>query len=149
MFPEAENDQGCRLFMYGPKCPTPLLMTLFEHFDFPRYSLFPYGLFNDFAKTDKLDAGSCKCQKCAKGETCGYWALHRNLQFYLQQDILPSTTTQPKVGATSDTIIISSGDVYVACLPYYQVCALTKLQGRKVPYGRLESTDLPLPLPAR
>ncbi|KAK7185141.1 hypothetical protein DPSP01_000745 [Paraphaeosphaeria sporulosa] len=109
MFPEAENDQGCRLFMYGPKCPTALLVTLFEHFDFPRYSLFPYGLFNDFSKTNKPDAGSCKCQRCAKGENCGHWALHRNLQFFLQQDTLPSSTKQPKVEATSDAIMISSG----------------------------------------
>lgn len=116
MFPEAENDQGCRLFVYGPKCPTALLMTLFEHFDFPRYSLFPYGLFNDFAKTNKPDAGSCKCQRCTKGEACGHWALHCNLQFYLQQDILPSSNNQPKVKATSDVIIICPGDEYVAQL---------------------------------
>jgi hypothetical protein len=149
MFPEAENDQGCRLFMYGPKCPTTLLMTLFEHFDFPRFSLFPYGLLNDLPKTNKPDAGSCKCQRCAKGEICGHWVLQCNLQFYLQQDISPSSTEQPKVDTTSDAIIISSGDRYVACLLYYQVCALTKPQGGKVPHGRLESANFPLPLPAR
>jgi hypothetical protein len=116
MFPEAENDQGCRLFSYGSKCPTPLLMTLFEHFDFPRYSLFPYGLLNDFVTTNRADTGSCKCQRCAKGEMCGHWALHCNLQFFLQQDILPSSTKEPKVDATSDAITISSGDKYVASL---------------------------------
>lgn len=109
MFPEAENDQGCRLFMYGPKCTTTLLVTLFEHFDFPRYSMFPYGLFNDFSKTNNPNAGSCKCQRCAKGESCGHWALHHNLQFYLQQDTSPPSNIQPKVEATSDAIIISSG----------------------------------------
>jgi hypothetical protein len=148
MFPEAENDQGCRLFMYGPKCPTNLLMALFEHFDFPRYSLFPYGLLNDFAKTNKPHAGSCQCQRCEKGEDCGHWALHRNLQFYLQQDIVPSSTKQPKVDATSDAIIISSGGEYVACLSLSQVYALTKLQRGEVPHGGLEPADIPLPLSA-
>ena len=101
-------------------------MTLFEHFDFPRYSLFPYGLLNDFADTNKYNAGSCKCQRCAKGENCGHWALDRNLQFYLQQDITPSLNEQPKVEATSDAITISSGSEYVAVLSSYQICALTK-----------------------
>lgn len=109
MFPEAENDQGCRMFMYGPKYSTALLVTLFEHFDFPRYSLFPYGLFNDFAKTDKPDAGSCKCERCAKGESCGHWALHHNLQFFLQHETSPASSKQPRVEATSDAIIVSSG----------------------------------------
>ncbi|CAI6303043.1 unnamed protein product [Periconia digitata] len=110
MFPEAENDQGCRLFMYGPKCPTPLLLTLFHHFDFPRYSLFPYGLYNDFTMTTKPEAGWCKCQRCAKGDDCGHWALHHNLRFYVLKDTSPSTDRQPKITATSDTIAISSED---------------------------------------
>jgi hypothetical protein len=126
MFPEAENDQGCRLFMYGPKCPDTLLMALFEHFDFSRYSLFPYGLMDDFAITSKTDAGCCKCQRCTKGENCGHWALHRGLQFYLLQGISPSSNEKPKVEATSEAIVISSGDEYVARLSSLHIHALTK-----------------------
>ena len=53
LFPEAENDQGCRVFRYGPKCSPNLLLPLFEHLDFPRFSLFPYGFANDFS-TDRF-----------------------------------------------------------------------------------------------
>lgn len=58
IFPEAENDQGCRVFRYGPKCPTQLLMPLFEHFDFLRYSMFPYGFAGDFSIADRWGAAS-------------------------------------------------------------------------------------------
>ena len=71
------NDQSCRVFKYNPKSPTSLLMPLFEHFDFPRFSLFPYGFANDFCVVDHWGAGSCKCQKCVESQLCGHYP-HRN-----------------------------------------------------------------------
>lgn len=109
VFPEADNDQGCRVFRYGPNCPTNLLMPLFEHFDFPRFSMFPYGFASDFSIADQWGAGSCKCQRCIDGRLCGHYVLQKNFHFYAYQDVTPSSSTSPKITSTQDATIISTG----------------------------------------
>ena len=108
IFPEANNDQSCRVFKYGPKSPASLLMPLFEHFDFPRFSLFPYGFANDFCVVDHWGAGSCKCQKCLESQLCGHYVLHKNLHFYGYQNTTPSSSTSPKITSSQDGMIIST-----------------------------------------
>ena len=110
VFTEADNDQGCRVFKYGPECPTDLLMPLFEHFDFPRYSTFPYGLASDFSVADHWGAGSCKCVRCLEGQLCGHYVLHKNFRFYAFQDITNVTAISPKVTSSSTNTIISVGN---------------------------------------
>lgn len=109
MFPEADNDQGCRIFKYGPKCPTSLLMPLFEHFDFSRFSMFPYGFASDHAVADYWGAGSCNCSKCIDGQLCGHYVLHKNLQFYTYLDVTPSSSVSPRITSKEDSMIISTG----------------------------------------
>ena len=117
IFPEADNDQGCRVFRYGPKCSTNLLMSLFEHFDFTRYSLFPYGFAGDFSTSDQWGAGSCKCQKCLDGQLCGHYVLQKNLRFYAYQDVSSSSSTAASITSSKDLMTISSGDRYVNVPP--------------------------------
>ncbi|KAL9047008.1 MAG: hypothetical protein Q9214_000305 [Letrouitia sp. 1 TL-2023] len=109
MFPEADNDQGCRIFKYGPKCPTNLLMPLFEHFDFSRFSIFPYGFASDYSVADHWGAGSCNCSKCIEGQLCGHYVLHKNLQFYTYLDVTPSSSISPRITSKEDSMIISTG----------------------------------------
>lgn len=109
VFPEADNDQGCRAFSYGPNCPTNLLMPLFEHFDFPRFSMFPYGFADDFSIADHWGAGSCKCQSCMDGRLCGHYVLQKNFHFYLYQDVTAASSASPKITSTKDATIISTG----------------------------------------
>ena len=116
VFPEADNDQGCRVLKYGPNCPTSLLMPLFEHFDFPRFSMFPYGFAGDFSTENTWGTGSCKCQKCMDGELCGHYVLQKNLQFYAYYDVTPSSSLSPKISSTQDATIISTGGRYVELL---------------------------------
>jgi len=110
IFPEAENGQGCRVFKYGPKCPTHLLMPLFEHFDFPRYSMFPYGFAGDSSIADHWGAGSCNCQKCMDGQLCGQYVLHKNFRFYAYLEVKPSSSTSPKILSSQDAMTISTGE---------------------------------------
>ncbi|KAL9614083.1 MAG: hypothetical protein Q9167_001437 [Letrouitia subvulpina] len=109
MFPEADNDQGCRVFKYGPRCPTNLLMPLFEHFDFSRFSMFPYGFASDYSVADNWGAGSCNCLKCIDGQLCGHYVLHKNLQFYAYLDVTPSSSISPRIMSKEDSMIISTG----------------------------------------
>jgi hypothetical protein len=109
LFPEAENDQACRMFRYGPRCPPTLLMPLFEHLDFPRYSLFPYGLSNDFSLPDPWKAGVCKCDKCSKAEPCGHYVLFKNFQFYLQGESTLPPMASARVNTNEKAIAISDG----------------------------------------
>lgn len=109
MFPEADNDQGCRIFKYGPNCPTNLLMPLFEHFDFSRFSMFPYGFASDYSIADHWGAGSCNCSKCIDGQLCGHYVLHKNLQFYTYLDVTPSSSISPRITSKEDSMIISTG----------------------------------------
>ena len=127
IFPEADNDQGCRVFKYGPSCPTNLLMPLFEHFDFPRFSTFPYGFAGDFSVADHWGTGSCNCQKCTEGRPCGHYVLHKNFQFYVYEDVAASPTTSPKITSTTNGLIISAGGRSVCILPsiYNDFCLLT------------------------
>lgn len=110
IFPEAENDQGCRVFRYGPKCQTQLLMPLFEHFDFPRYSMFPYGFAGEFSIANHWGAGSCNCQKCTEGQLCGQYVLHKNLRFYMYLEVKSSSSTSPKISSSQDAMTISTGE---------------------------------------
>lgn len=110
IFPEAENDQGCRVFKYGPNCLTHLLMPLFEHFDFPRYSMFPYGFAGDFSIADHWGAGSCNCRKCTEGQLCGQYVLHKNLRSYMYLEVKPSSSTSPKISTSQDALTISTGE---------------------------------------
>lgn len=109
IFPEADNDQGCRVLKYGPKCPSDLLMQLFEHFDFPRFSMFPYGFASDFSIADHWGAGSCKCQNCMEGQLCGHYVLQKNFRFYVYQDVGPSSSASPQIISTQDVTTISAG----------------------------------------
>ena len=114
LFPEAENDQGCRVFKYGPRCSSKLLLPLFEHFDFPRYALFPYGFANDFVAEPKFNAGVCRCQRCTEGRPCGHYVLQHHFQFYLFQNTSQALDSMPpKVAADSSSVVISSRSRYV------------------------------------
>ncbi|KAL8789822.1 MAG: hypothetical protein Q9195_006657 [Heterodermia aff. obscurata] len=109
LFPEAENDQGCRIFKYGPKCSSQLLLPLFEHFDFPRYALFPYGFANDFAAERTTNAGICRCQRCTEDRPCGHYVLQHHFHFYLLQNSSQSAiSTPPQVAVDSSSVVISS-----------------------------------------
>lgn len=116
VFPEADNDQGCRVLKYGPKCPTNLLMPLFEHFDFPRFSLFPYGFANNFSIANHWEAGSCKCQNCMEGRLCGHYVLQKNFHFYMYLNVTSSFSASPKIMSTRDATIISTGGRQVSIL---------------------------------
>lgn len=83
LYPEADNDHGCRVFRYGPGCSTKLLMPLFERLDFARFSQYPYGLLGNSSISDAWGSGSCTCDKCGKGQFCGHYMLHKNFNFYL------------------------------------------------------------------
>ena len=109
LFPEAENDQACRVFKYGPRCPPGLLMPLFKHFDFPRYSLFPYGFANDFSSPDPWKAGLCKCDRCSKSEPCGQHALFKNFRFYLHTETTVATSPSARVSTLDNLIAMSNG----------------------------------------
>lgn len=118
LFPEAENDQGCRIFKYGPKCSSKLLLPLFEHFEFPRYALFPYGFANDFVAERTLNAGICRCQRCTDDRPCGHYVLQHHFQFYLFQNTAqPLISMPPKVAADSTSVVISSRSRYVDQVP--------------------------------
>ena len=110
LYPEAENDQACRLFAYGPNCPTELLMALFQHYDFPRFSLFPYALKGDFSIPDQFRSGSCMCDKCMKGDLCGHHVIFKNLKFYMHIDTKTAKGKSAKVSTTDEKFIsISDG----------------------------------------
>ena len=114
LFPEAENDQGCRVFKYGPKCSSKLLLPLFEHFDFPRYALFPYGFANDFAAERTLNAGICRCQRCAEDRPCGHYVLQHHFRFYLFQNTSQGLISMPpRVATDPSSIVISSRSRYI------------------------------------
>ena len=110
IFTEAENDQGCRVFQYGPDCSTSLLMPLFEHFDFSRFSLFPYGFANNFSVTDHWGAGSCTCKPCMDGQLCGHYALQKNMHFYGFIDVSSPSSTSPKIASDGMSMTIVTGD---------------------------------------
>lgn len=105
MYPEAANDQGCRAFRYGPNCPTRLLMPLFEHLDFSRFSQYPYGLLGNKVVSDAWGSGSCTCKRCVDGQLCGHYMLHKNFRFYLQVEYPPSdeVNSSPKI-ETNDRV---------------------------------------------
>ena len=109
LFPEAENDQACRAFKYGSNCSPSLLMPLLEHFDFPRYSLFPYGLANDYWTPDPWKAGLCRCEKCSKSEPCGQYVLFKNFRFYQQSEARLSPRKSARVSTNGGTIEVSNG----------------------------------------
>lgn len=105
MYPEAANDQGCRAFRYGPNCPTRLLMPLFEHLDFSRFSQYPYGLLGNEVVSDAWGSGSCTCKRCVDGQLCGHYMLHKNFRFYLKVESPPSDelNSSPKI-ETNDRV---------------------------------------------
>jgi hypothetical protein len=111
MYPEAVNDQGCRAFRYGPNCPTRLLMPLFEHLDFSRFSQYPYGLLGNNAVSDAWGSGSCTCKRCVDGQLCGHYMLHKNFKFYLQLESRPSDEvySSPKIETTNGVTSIRFG----------------------------------------
>ncbi|QLI67461.1 uncharacterized protein G6M90_00g052210, partial [Metarhizium brunneum] len=109
LFPEADNDQGCRVFRYGPSCATALLMPLFEHLDFSRFSQFPYGLSGNFPVTDQWGSGSCTCERCYGGQLCGHYMLSKNLRFYLPIKPLVPASPSPKVESETGVMSISAG----------------------------------------
>lgn len=114
LVPEAENDQGCRIFKYGPRCSAELLMPLFEHFDFSRFSMFPYGLNKDFSVNDDYwGAGSCKCERCKEGRPCGEYVLHKNFRFYCFEIFSPSSSTTPRITSSRSAMVIQAGERYV------------------------------------
>ena len=109
LFPEAENDQACRAIRYGSGCTQKLLLPLFEHFDYSRYSLFPYGFANDFETRATIETGACRCQKCIEGQPCGQYALVQNFQFYaFEETRLNQESTSPRVATTTPHINIST-----------------------------------------
>ena len=114
LFPEAENDQGCRVFKYGPKCSSKLLLPLFQHFDFPRYALFPYGFANDFVAERTPNAGICRCQRCTEDRPCGHYVLQHHFHFYLFQNTSKALMSEkPRVTADTSTVVISSRSRYI------------------------------------
>lgn len=111
MYPEAVNDQGCRAFRYGPSCPTRLLMPLFEHLDFSRFSQYPYGLLGNNVVSDVWGSGSCTCKRCVDGQLCGHYMLHKNFKFYLQLESRPSDEvySAPKIETTNGVTSLRFG----------------------------------------
>src|SRR6266536_1437579 len=83
-YPEAENDQACRLFSYTSRCPKMLLMALFSNFDFALFSMFPFGLTSQqpSART-RTSNGICPCERCRTGETCGRQAMEIALSYII------------------------------------------------------------------
>jgi hypothetical protein len=105
-YPEAENDQACRLFKYTPKCSPGLLMTLFSNFDFSRFSMFPFGLIGQQRPSVGLAlTGLCTCEKCRKGQLCGKEAMQISLAYVMpewesiDQDDSLRITVQPEAFA--------------------------------------------------
>jgi hypothetical protein len=83
-YPEAENDQACRLFKYTPKCPPSLLMVVLSTFDFTRFSMFPFGLTRkDNAGVVARNTFTCTCEKCRVGEHCGRQAMQIKLDYIM------------------------------------------------------------------
>lgn len=83
-YPEAENDQACRLFKYTPKCPPTLLMTVLSTFDFTRFSMFPFGLAGkDSVNVESRNTLPCTCEKCRAGEHCGRQAVQISLAYIM------------------------------------------------------------------
>ncbi len=111
---EADNDQGCRIFKYG--ISTDLLMPLFEHFDFPRYSMFPYGFASNFCVTDDWSAGSCKRAGCLKDQLCGHYVLQKTFHFYAYQDVTNATAISPTITSKTAETIICVGNRYIEYL---------------------------------
>lgn len=109
LFPEADNDQGCRMIKYGSQCATDLLMELFGHFEFSRYSSFPYGFAGDFSFNDSWGSGSCNCQQCLDGQLCGQFMLHKNLRFLAFQKTTPSSSTSPSISSATGQMLIDAG----------------------------------------
>ena len=109
LFPEAENDQACRVFGYGPNCSTKLMMALFQHYDYPRYSLFPYGLKGDFTLADQFKSGSCMCDKCSKNEPCGHYVIFKNLKFFHHVNSTVPASTSARVRTDKNSISVSDG----------------------------------------
>ena len=115
LFPEAENDQGCRAFIYGPKCPSNLLLPLFEHLDYPRFSLFPYGFANDFSSDFAPEAGVCRCTRCSDAQPCGHYVLYHHFNFLRLQDSssLPTSST-PRIATVSSALDVSARTRYLS-----------------------------------
>lgn len=109
LFPGADNDQGCRVFRYGPACATALLMPLFERLDFSRFSQFPYGLSGNFPVADQWGSGSCTCERCCGGQLCGHYMLSKNLRFYLPIESSDPASPSPKVESETGVMSISAG----------------------------------------
>jgi hypothetical protein len=85
-YPEAENDQACRLFKYTPKCPSTLLMTMFSNFDFTHFSMFPFGLTGKARENmDMPSTGTCTCEKCRTGQHCGRQAMQIGLAYIMPE----------------------------------------------------------------
>jgi hypothetical protein len=102
-YPEAENDQACRLFTYTSRCPKLLLMALFSNFDFTLFSMFPFGLTSQqtVARTWASN-GICQCERCGAGETCGRQAMEISLSYIIPiSDIVPQESNLPITSSPS------------------------------------------------
>ena len=102
-YPEAENDQACRLFTYTSRCPKLLLVALFSNFDFALFSMFPFGLTSQqpVARTWASN-GICPCERCGAGETCGRQAMEISLSYIIPiSDIVPQESNLPITSSPS------------------------------------------------
>jgi hypothetical protein len=95
-FPEANDDQSCRVFRYGPECATSLLMPLLERLDFSRFSQFPYAVSGNFSVKDEW-TGACTCDRCYGGRPCGHYVLSKNFHFYLPIESANPASPSPRV----------------------------------------------------
>ena len=106
-FPEAENDQGIRLFKYGPTSPANLLLLLFSKFNFNRFSLIARGL--SPSPFLGLSSGVCNCSQCKGGTRCAFRGLECSISFWRYADSSPDAENRLEVTGNDKMFAIYAG----------------------------------------
>ena len=103
LYPEADNDQGCRAFRYGTNTSSALLIPLFERLNVSQFSVFPYGISGSFPKSESFTSGICACDHCSDGRLCGQYVLQKNFHFILAlKNVEGDVSLSPKIESFSD-----------------------------------------------
>ena len=113
-YPEAENDQAARLFQYAPGCPPSLLMSLFQKFDYDRFSMAPRGLARSSSQPTGIGKTACRCEICVSNQFCGYSALEFAVSYWQYEGSSPDPENKLEVRGNGTEFSIFGGHKSVA-----------------------------------
>lgn len=133
-------------------CPSKLLLSLFQKFEFNRLSMILRGGSPAIPQANGLGNGNCKCEECAGGQICGYSALEFETDYWQYEGSTYDPEKRLEVTGNDRQFAIHGGGRWVLfSVGLYRINFASRketfnlvprsLQLFRFPSSRLEHTD--------